>query len=150
MSIVRAETIARMRDAFRKGMSASRFIADMKSAGLSYRRTVMLSDWRSVNQLEVKAGLLQYVRKDRYPTATSMAAVEWNISQEYMYILKVQSILAPGMPVIERKVNILSDRPLTPAQAESEVTQQWQEWEKYAPETLTGIQAWSAVHKVME
>jgi len=49
MSIIRAETIARMRGAFRKGLSAARFISDMQTVGLSYRRTDMLADWRTVN-----------------------------------------------------------------------------------------------------
>ncbi|GAH67403.1 unnamed protein product, partial [marine sediment metagenome] len=68
MGIVRAETIARMRIAFREGVSASRFIRDMKEVGLSYRRTDMLADYRSVAGLERVEGALRYVRKDRYPT----------------------------------------------------------------------------------
>lgn len=150
MSIVRAEVIARMRGAFRKGVSASRFILDMREAGLGYRRTDMLADWRSVSGLEVKEGLMRYVRKDRYPTEKTLAAVQWELSKEYMYKVKVQSVISPGMPVIERMVNIISDVPMTPAMVEAEVTEQWQEWERYAPETITGLQSWSAVHKVME
>lgn len=149
MGIVRAETIARMRGAFRKGLAASRFISDMKAIGLSYRRTDMLADWRSVSHLEVKDGLMQYIRKDRYPTKTSLAAVTWNISKEYMYILKVKSVISPGMPVVERKVNILSDVPMTPGMIEAEIEERWAEEEKYAGATLVGVQAWSAVRKVM-
>ena len=120
MGIVRAETIARMRGAFRKGVSASRFMADMRAAGLSYRRTDMLADWRSVNELAVKEGLARFIRKDRYPTDATMAAVTWQTSKEYMYKVKTQTRLYPGAPVIERFVNIMSDVPMTPAMVEQE------------------------------
>lgn len=150
MPIERAETIARMREAFRKGLSASRFITDMKAIGLSYRRTEMLSDWRSVNELEVKEGLIRYVRKDRYLTEKTVAAVGWEISKEFMYKVKVQSVIREGEPITERFVNIMSDVPMTPAMVEAEVMEQWQEWERYKAEEIVGLQTWSAVRKVME
>ncbi|KKN15631.1 hypothetical protein LCGC14_0984180 [marine sediment metagenome] len=150
MSIVRAEVIARMRVAFRGGLSASRFITDMRSSGLSYRRTDMLSDWRAINQLETKDGLARFVRKDRFPTDNAMAVVDWSLSKEFMYKIKVFSVTQAGAPITERFVNIMSANPLTPTQMEAEVTKQWQEWERYSAETITGLQVWSAVHKVME
>lgn len=150
MGIIRAETIARMRGAFRKGLSASRFISDMKAVGLSYRRTDMLADWRSVNELERKEGALRFVRRDRYPAEKTMAAVTWETSKEYMYKVKVQSVIKLGEPITERFVNIMSDVPMTPRMLESEVETRWGEWEKYEAETITQIQVWSAVRKVME
>lgn len=150
MGIMRAEVIGRMRGALREGLSASRFIADMREVGLSYRRTDMLADWRSVNELERKEGAVRYVRKDRYPTEKTIASVEWAISREYMYKVKVQSVVRIGEPITERFVNIMSDVPLTPAMIEAEVEERWGEWEKYAPELITGLQPWSAVRKVME
>ena len=150
MSIERAEVVGRMRIAFRGGLSASRFISDMKSAGLSYRRGTMLSDWRTVNEIEKKEGTLRYVRKDRYPTTATMASVTWETSQEYMYKVKVESVLKAGEPATERFVNIMTDVPMTPEMIEAEVEQRWGEWEKYAAETITGLQSWSAVRRVME
>lgn len=150
MGILRAEVIARMRGAFREGLSATRFIRDMRSAGLGYRRTDMLADWRSVNALEAKKDALKYVRKDRYPTEKVMASVTWALSKEYMYVVKVQSVIKVGEPVTERNVNIMSDVPMTPAMIEAEVEERWQEWEKYAAEQITALQVWTAVRKVME
>lgn len=150
MAIVRAEVIARMRGAFREGLSASRFLRDMREAGLSYRRTDMLADYRSVAGLERVEGALRYVRKDRYPTEKTIAAVGWNISKEFMYKIKVQSVLRLGEAITERFINIMSDVPMTPAMVEAEVSERWQEWERYAPELITGLQTWSAVRKVME
>ena len=151
MGIERSETIARMRKAFRQGITASRFIRDQREAGRpTYRRTTMLSDWRSINELEVKEGLIRYVRKDRYPTEKTLAAVEWELSKEYMYKVKVQSVIQAGQPVTERFVNIMSDIPLTPDMIEEQVREEWAEWEKYAKEEIVGLTTWSAVHKVME
>jgi len=145
MAIERAEVIQRMRGAFREGLSASQFISDMASVGLSYRRTDMLGDWRSVNELEKKEGVIRYVRKDRYPSEASIASVTWETSKEYMYKVKVQSTIRPGEPITERFVNIMSDVPMTPGMVEAEVVDRWGEWEKYEPQAITGLQVWSAV-----
>lgn len=150
MPVKRAEVIARMRKAFRAGLSASKFITKMREAGLTYRRTDMLADWRSVNELERKEGAARYIRKDRYPTEKTIAMVEWAISKEYMYKVKVLSRLKPDEPITERFVNIMSDVPMTPAMVEAEVGERWGEWEKYAAEEITALQTWSAVRKVME
>ncbi len=144
----RARVISLMRKAFRKGQSASSFIQNMSAVGLSYRRTDMLSDWRSVNEVEKKEGAFRFVRRDYYPAKQSLAEVEWSLSQEYMYKIKVQSRLRPDEPVTERFVNIMSASPLTPAQAESEVEMAWGEWERYSAEEIVSLQAWSAIHKV--
>lgn len=150
MGIVRAETIARARKSIREGISAGRWISDMKERGLSYRRTDMLADYRNVLHLERKEGALSFVRKDRYPTEKAMASVTWKISKEFMYVVKVQSVLRPGEPITERKVNILSDVPMTPTMIEAEVEERWGEWERYKAEEITKIQVWTAVRKTVE
>jgi len=150
MAIERAIVIAKMRSAFRTGLSASKFLSNMKAQGLSYRRADMLSDWRSVNEIEKKEGTLRFVRKDYYPTEKTIAAVNWETSKEYMYKVKTLSRIKAGEPITERFVNIMSDIPMTPQQLESEVQERWGEWERYAAEELVGVQSWSAVHRVME
>ena len=110
----------------------------------------MLADWRSINELEKKEGLLRYVRKDYHPSEKLIAAVKWSTSKEYMYKVKVLSRLRPGEPITERFVNIMSDVPLTPAMVEAEVAASWGGWEKYSAEEITGLQVWSAVRQVME
>ena len=147
---IRSEVIARMRVASREGLSANRFITDMRAADMSYRRTDMLADWRSINELERKADAFKYVRKDYYPTAKSMAQVEWQLSQEFMYKVKVSSRAAPGKPLTDRFVNIMSDIPMTPDQVSEAVIEKWAEWEKYQTEIIESLTPWTAVHKVMD
>lgn len=144
----RSQILHLMRKAFRTGQSATSFIQDMKAKGLSYRRATMLGDWRSVNELEKKEGAFRFVRKDYYPSKQSLAEVEWKLSQEFMYKVKVQSRISPAEPIAERFVNIMSDIPLTPSQVQEQVESKWFEWEKYAPEELVELQVWSAVHRV--
>ena len=110
----------------------------------------MLADWRSVGEIKKKEGAMRYVRKDRYPTGVQEAKAWFKMSREFMYKVKVESRVRPGEPLTERFVNIMSDKPLTPAQVESEVFQAWGEWEKYAAEQVTRIIPWTAIHKVME
>lgn len=150
MSIERSTAIAFMRKAFRKGQSVTDFRQDMRAKGLSYRWTTMLSDWRTVNQLETKKGLMRYVRKDRYPTKMAIAEVDWVLSQEYMYTVKVQSRLRPGEPQVERFVNLMSDEPMTGTMIEQGVTEKWAVWEDYTAEAIEKIIPWSAVHRTME
>ncbi len=150
MSLKRANVIGLMRGAFRRGESASTFLWSMRERGLSYRRTDMLADWRSVNELEKKKGLMRFIRKDYYPAKIAMAEVEWALSQEYMYKVKVNSRLRPDMPITERFVNIMSDSPMTAAMVEQAVTEKWSEWEDYTAEAIEKMQVWTAVHRVAE
>jgi len=150
MGIVRAEVIARLRGAFAEGLSASRFISDMRKTGLSYRRTDMLADWRNVGQIEQKKDLLRYVRKDRYPTEAVMATTTWALSKEFMYVVKVKTQISPDEPVLEHNVNIQSDVPLTPAMVEAMVIEERAKEEKYFGEILLEAQPWTAIRRVAE
>jgi len=150
MGIKRAESIARARKQIRTGVSANAWIMDMRSKGLGYTRTLMLRDYASTLQIEQKADTMKYIRKDRYPTEKYIASVSWELSKEFMYIVKVKSQITPDAPVTERKVNIQSDVPLTPRMVEAEVEEKWSQWEKYAPEIIKDIYVWGAVRKVIE
>lgn len=149
MAIERATVIAKMRAAFRQGMSGSRFLAQMKAEGLSYRRTTMLSDWRSVSGVERVAGELQYVRRDRLPTGIVIAKAWPNMPKEYMYKLKVWSRLKPGEPVTERFTTYHTDTPLTPAEVQELVEFRWMEGEEYEEEELERVQPWTVVQRAM-
>jgi len=146
---VRASVIPLMRGAYLRGQSASAFVADMKVKGLSYRRTTMLSDWRSEAQLEAKKDLMKYVRKDYYPTKAAIAQVDYMYGKEYMYKVKVESRLRPDVPITERFVNIMSDVPMTPRMVEQAVIEKWAEWEDYTAEAIDRVIPWLASQTTM-
>ena len=146
----RSTVILRAKIAFRQGVSASKFITDMKARGLSYRRTDMLSDFRSVNELERKADAFKYVRKDRMPTAKVIAQVDWALSSEYMYKVKILSRDRPGEPILERFVNIMQDRPRTPGEIEALT---WTLIQKQSPKVqaqVVSITAWTVLQRLIE
>jgi len=150
MPIERAIVIAKMRGAAKLGQSASSFIVDMKSQGLSYRRTDMLADWRNVNELESKKELFRYVRKDRRPTRRVIAEVDWKLSAEFMYSVKVRSRISPDEPIKERFVNIMQDKPLTPAEVEELAWRVIQEQSPKQIQQVVGVTAWTAVERVLQ
>ena len=148
MAVERAEAIARMPNAFRQGQSIAAFILEMRGKGLSYRMSDMYADWYAATNILAVEGAMQHIRKDYYPTEKTMADVTWYLSKEYMYKVKVYSRLREGEPLTERFVNILSDKPLTPAMIEQAVVQKWSEWEDYTKEAIEKVTAWTALHRV--
>lgn len=148
--IARAAVIPRMKSAIKSGLSASAFIKKMSEAGLSYRRTDMLADWRSVGNIEKKTGLLRYVRKDRVPSPGLYAGVTWKLSREFLYKLKVRSRLRPGEPIKEDFVNITTDRAMTPGEIESEVYLRWAGWYPEKREQIISVVPELAVRKIAE
>ena len=150
MGLERSIVLLKMKQAFAEGLSASGFISDMKAEGLGYRRTTMLADWRSVNEVEKKAGLLRYVRKDYKPTQATIADVAWKLSNEYMYKIRIQSRLRPTEPITERFVNIMQDRPLSPVEIEGLT---WSLIGEQSPKRIgevVSVTAFSAIHRIPE
>ena len=149
MPIERSVVIMKMKQAFAEGLSASAFIKEMQAEGLGYRRTTMLADWRSELSIEGKKGLLRYVRKDRVPTA-AVQAKDWReMSAEFMYKVRVLSRTRPTEPIESNFVNIMQDRPLTPAEIEGLT---WELIGEQSPNKISevvGVTAWSAIQRVV-
>ena len=148
VGVIRSEVILRMKGAIAAGKSASAFVREMRAADLGYRRTDMLADWRSVGNIEKKGGLIKYVRKDYKPSPDLYADVEWNLSREFMYKIKVQTRLRPGEPLTERFVNIVRDTPMTPRELETEVIKQWGAWYPERREEIEQVIPETAIRRV--
>lgn len=144
----RPASILQMPAAMARGLTVEGFIRELRSTIGTYRRTLMLSDWRSVNNIEARKDVVKYIRKDRLPSMKAVADVEWEMSQEYMYKVHTRSQKQPGEPLTERFVNIMSDKLLTPAQALGEVSERWGEWEKYENEELKRATVVGVYHRV--
>jgi len=145
---IRAEVIQRMTGAIAAGKSASSFLREMQAAGLGYRRTTFLGDYRSVGNVKKKEGLVRYVRKDYTPSPALYAEVDWQTSREYMYKMKVQTRLKPGAPLEERFVNIVTDTPMTPRALESEVQKMWGSWYPERKEEIEQVIPETAIRRV--
>ncbi len=148
MGIERSAVLMRMKSAIASGMSASRFITSMRSAGLGYRRQTMLADWRSVGNIKAKEGTARYIRRDFRPTAKTTADVTWDLSREYMTKVKVHVRTRPGEPITERFVNIMSDRALTPREIEESVLENLEEWSDSIPGIVERVTPWTIMRRV--
>lgn len=144
----RAEFVARARVAIRDGISQAVFLRQAITEGFSVRRTVMIGDWHSVGETEKKKELFRYVRKDYHATAASIAQVDWDLSKEYMYKVKVLSRVRPGEPVTERFVNIMQDKPLTPFEVEALAWELIGEQSPKIASQVISITPWTAIQKV--
>jgi hypothetical protein len=144
----RPSALLKIPEAIARGLTPTAFIKELDILGLTYRRTIMLADWRSVAGIKAKEGMLRYVRRDRLPSVKAIADVEWPFSQEYMYVVNTWSRLRPDEPLISRRVNLMSDKLLTPAQIEEQIYQVWGAWENYVPERLERVQVYSAYHAI--
>lgn len=147
-SLIRPVALQKIPDMIKQGLSPTGIINQLKGQALSYRRTVMLADIRSMMGIEAKKDTAKYVRRDRMPTMRSIADVEWEMSDEYMYKVKVHTQLKPDEPLGERFVNIMSDHLMTPQQVQEEVFERWGTWEKYAGEKPMRVTLESIMHRV--
>ena len=146
----RAIGVLKAKAAFKAGLSASKFISEMRDIGLGYRRQEMLADYRSVSNLEKKAGAMRFVRKDYYPAKAALAEVEWKLSREYMFKVKVSERLRPGEPITDRFVNIMADKPLTPGGVEAQVRYRWAGEEKCGEAELISAVVWTTIQRITE
>lgn len=147
MPLMRAEIIAKQRKAFREGKKPTAFYWELRAVGPVTRKSQFLSDWRSIAGLEKKEGAIRFVRKDYYPTKAVMAQVEWQLSKEFMYKVKVSSRVRPDEPLVSRFVNIMSDRALTPREFEALA---WDMISEQSPKRIGEVEeisGWSAVQR---
>jgi len=140
LGLRRAVAMKLMPKAFKSGMSASSFSQLLRFKDLQYRRTTMLSDWRTVNEIEAKKDVMKYIRKDRLPSPRLMIEEPWKYSKEYVYKADTWSRTRPDEPFEERTVTLLSDKPLTSREIEEQIETKWAGW-KYKPEKLERVQA---------
>lgn len=148
LGLRRAVAIKLIPKAFASGQSATSFINMLRLKGLSYRRTNMFADWRTVNNIEAKKDALKYIRKDRLPSVKTMADVEWAYDKEYIYKAKTWSRIHPDEPLTERQVTLTSDKILTSRELEEQIATKWSAWERYIPEKVERIQAVSVYHRI--
>lgn len=144
----RAIAIKLIPKAFKSGLSSSSFINQLRLKGLTYRRTDMLNDWRTVNEIEGKKDVDKYIRKDRVPPPRYMADVTWKYDKEYIYKAKTWARIHPEAPLTEQMVTFTSDIPLTPKEVEEQIGIKWPEWDSPPKSLLEKVHVTSFYHKV--
>lgn len=146
--IKRPTAILKMPSAIESGLSANRFLKHLRSLGLGYNRQRFLADWRTVNNIKARKDVIKYTRKDRLPSIKSMADVEWNLNQEYMFKVSAKYRTDPEGELQERFVNIPSDRLMTPQEVIDEVFERWDTTWKYRDESLESAEVIGGYHRI--
>ena len=72
----------RMPQAIARGLTPTKFLAQLRLKGLGYRKQRFLADWRNVSGTEKRKDALKFVRRDRRPPMAAIADVAWNRGQE--------------------------------------------------------------------
>lgn len=145
----RPAALLKIPQAIARGLTVEGFIRQLKASGMSYRRTLMLADFRSVSNTTAREGLLRYIRKTVFPSLRLIADVEWEkMTHEYMYRVKVFYREKPRGKLQEEFRNVMSNTPLTIEEIERTFEQRVSE--KYDIETfrLVRVEAWSAFRRV--
>lgn len=126
----RPTAILKMPAAIASGMSPSAFLRKIKKTTGGYRMTTFFADWRGVGNIEAKKDRRKYTRRDRLPKLKEVADVPWEFSKEFMHKAAIYSRTAPGEPLTERFVNVMSDKLLTGQQIIEEVYTRWETWDR--------------------
>jgi len=79
-----------------------------------------------------------------------IAQVDWSLSREYMYKVKIQSRTRPGEPITDRFVNIMQDRPRTPGEIEALAWSLIQQQSPKLQAQVVAITPWTVLQKVVE
>jgi len=148
MAQVRKGVMSLMRKAITAGQSRTAFIKDMRAAKTMYLGRQMLSDWMFLKQEYQRTGALTRLRRDVRPGKASIIACDWRLSNEYQYVVKVQTRLSPEAPLGERFVRIVTDERMTSEMMEQHVIDHWRFFRSPKEEVLETATPWSVYKRV--
>jgi len=109
-----------IRSSASSGLSANDTLDALKAAGLGYRRTNFLADYRMYTSALVKKDRIKYVRKDYRPSAELFTETYGIQRTKYRYQIDVDVFnKTTGEPFV-MSTNVSSDVQLTIGEAEAE------------------------------
>jgi len=103
-----------IRSGVSKGLSASATIRSLRHAGLTYRRSDMLRDYREWAQVPAKANVIRYVRRDYRPSQAMYVATTGKQTATYRYQVTGNIYNPVSRDTVKFTTNVVSDRQLTP------------------------------------
>ena len=96
-----------------EGIAANEALRQLKEAGMGYRRTDFLADYRKVTGAEKAKDYAKHIRKDYYPTSAVITPTELNLKRKYHNYVNYSVFDT----ILEQEVNktliIASDKPQT-------------------------------------
>lgn len=150
MAIERAKALLLMRKAFKAGVSFNKFYRDRAVIDLKLRRSVMMADWRDVNNIMKVEGLARFVRRGYVPSQNIAQLKARKLDKEYHYVVRVESRLRPDVDFTTRFIQIGADTPQTVEAIEQEAYERTFGQSPPKPEEERKFTTWSVLHRVSE
>lgn len=148
MPQVRKDVMSLMRKAIIAGKSRTAFIKDMRAAKTMYLGRKMVADYEFLKQEHQKTGALTRLRRDVRPGKATLIACDWRLTNEYQYVVKVQTRLSPEAPLKERFIRIVTDERMTSRMMEQHTIDHWSIFRSPKEEILEVATPWSVYKRV--
>jgi len=101
-----------------EGLSANQALLRLREAGLGYRRTNFLADYRKAIGAEKQKNVAKYIRKDFYPTRAVITPTELNLRRKYHNYIRYDYKDLETLETRSKTFIIADDKPLTIRQIE--------------------------------
>lgn len=105
--------------------SFNAFYRSAVEKGLSYRRSEMLADWRSIASELTNRAALRSLREGDIPEHTVVGVSPFRYTEPFIYKARVEYQVSVGAPVLEQFVTVLSSKALTMGGAVGQVMEKW-------------------------
>jgi len=117
---IRGQSQPFLKSAVTRGLSSSETIKSLRQAGLGYRRTDMLADYREWAQVPQKANVIRYVRRDYLPSRAMYVETFGKQRAAYRYQVTGNIYNPVAKDTVKFTTNVVSDFQMTPQQVYDE------------------------------
>ena len=101
------------------------FYRSAREKGISYRRSDMLADWRSIQSELANRAALRSLRAGDIPEHTRVGASPFRYTEPFIYKARVEYQVSAEAPVTQQFVTVLSPKALTIGGAVGQVLEKW-------------------------
>ena len=105
--------------------SFNAFYRSASEKGISYRRSDMLADWRSIQSELANRAALRSLSAGDIPEHTAVGASPFKYTEPFIYKARVEYQVSAEAPLMEQFVTVLSSKALTIGGAVGQVLEKW-------------------------
>lgn len=105
--------------------SFNAFYRSAQEKGISYRRSDMLADWRSIQSELTNRAALRSLSAGDIPEHTAVGTTPFKYTEPFIYKARVEYQVSAEAPLTEQFVTVLSSKALTIGGAVGQVMEKW-------------------------
>lgn len=136
-----------IRSSVRLGMTAADTIRALETAGLTYRRTQMLADFREWAQVPAKADVIRYVRHDYRPSTGLYVETTGKQLRAFRYQVGVDIYNPETGDRLHMVTNVTSERQMTVGEVMDEALEPVKRSTEAYKSEITGYHLEAAFHR---